>query len=104
VLEVVLEVVEVLVVDVAELEELDGDVDEVVDALDEVDVVLVLDAMLDVALDVEEVAIGLVVELLAWGEGLSVNCAPTAATAITTTTIPAKAALLTALRRPDEVE
>jgi hypothetical protein len=48
--------------------------------------------------------IELVVVLLAAGETPSVRYAPTPATAITTTTIPARAALLTALRRPNEVE
>ncbi len=46
----------------------------------------------------------LVFEVLACGELPIVKYAPTAATAITTTTIPAKAVLLTALRLSDEFE
>jgi hypothetical protein len=46
----------------------------------------------------------LLVKLLAGGEVPRVRYPPTAATAITTTTIPTKAELLTALRFLEEVE
>jgi hypothetical protein len=86
--------------DDVELEEVDWALDEVVGELEEVDVVLVL----DVGWDIEEVVIELVVELLAWGEAPSVTYAPTAATAMTRTTIPARAAPLAAFRRLENLE
>ena len=52
----------------------------------------------------DELLTVLVFEVLACGELPIVKYAPTAATAITTTTIPAKAVLLTALRLSDEFE
>ncbi len=98
------------VVDVAELvEEVDAveEVEEVEEACEEDDVVEGLEeveVVLEVDWDIDELLTVLVFELLACGEPPSVKYAPTAATAITTTTTPAKAALLTALRLSDEFE
>lgn len=86
-----------------EIEEVD-EVLEVVDEVEDVDVVLVLDMVLDTGRDIEEVFIELVVVMLAAGETPTVRYAPTAAIATTTTTTPARAVVLTALRCPNEVE
>ena len=60
--------------------------------------------MLKIDWDIDGLLTVLVFEMLTCGEPPSVKYAPAAAGAITTTTIPAKAALLTALRLSDEFE
>jgi hypothetical protein len=74
-----------------------------VDDVDDVEVVVEVEEDDDVVdgveeLSVEEVLVGVVVELLTRDEGTSTRYAPTAATAMTTTTSPAIAAVPTATR------
>jgi len=84
-----------------EVEEVEDD-DDVVDELEEVGVALVV--MLVVRRAAEELLVSLVDPHAHEGEGARTRYAPNAATAMTTTTIPARTVVPTATRRSENLE